>query len=446
MVLVHRQWRWGTYSHPWAAHFTSSDTTSTFFSEHSATSASETTQTHTVSSVSTSRTATTTLVPVAAAERTTDSTTQAQTSTEAATTQTTDTTVRTTSPTLLPLSVAGETTSRSTSDRGESHSLGLSTSSFSSFTLSGGLTVSLPETGSAAQSTASGSSSTAQPVVTGSSGNSTSSDAGHGIGKGAIAAIVLGIVFALGLGALVCCCWKRRAGRRRDSTFIQYPFSSNAATGRMSQVPHVGALVPPNTPAEWDTHTADMAESPSATVTIGSPTATGASGYWGGLAMYPLDEKAPLPSPSPSPSDNNNAFEPATTTPSPNSTTAFALSFPVPRSPLSQPPVSPSRPASLSSPSSPESSSSSPIAPPPPAVHPHPRLPEGEPSALPYAWDHPPPSSEYLPPRTPDRRSTFRSSRTGPGPGPRRASAGATPKYSSGVPEVDRRPPEYSRY
>ena len=248
--------------------------------------------------------------------------------------------------------------------------------------------------------------------------------------------------------------WKRRATRRRDSTFIQYrtpprfpssdlvgkltlliltAFSSDAATGRMSEVPRSpGALVPPNTPADWDTRT-NRAESPSATLVFGSP--TGASGYGGGLAAYPLDEKSPSPSPSPF----HDTFDPATT-PSPGSTTAFALSFPMPPSPspLSRPPAS----------ASPEPGN--PIALPPSA---HTQLPsrEGEPSALPYTWDQPPPSSEYLPPRTPDRRSTFRASRgaSGPGASPRRASFGtvaATPIYSSGVPSVDRRPPSYSRY
>ena len=452
MVLAHREWRWNTYGHsnPWAAHFTSGDARESFFSEHFATTPSETTQTHTSSSVTTS---TAVVVPVAAAE-TTNSPTQAQTSTAPAAEQTTTEPV-TTSPTILPLSLSVKSTSSSASERRSTLSSGKSTGSISTSMSSGGLpSASLPALGSKGQPTASDSSPPSQSVAVGSSGNPSPSSGGHGIGKGEIAGIVLGIVFALGLGGLAYMLWKRRTARRRDSTFIQYrtppcfpssdlvgklilrvptAFSSDAATGRMSEVPRSpGALVPPNTPAEWDTWT-NRAESPSATLVFGSP--TGASGYGGGLAAYPLDEKSPSPSPSPF----HDTFDPATT-PSPGSTTAFALSFPMPPSPspLSRPPAS----------ASPEPNN--PIALPPSA---HTQLPsrEGEPSALPYTWDHPPPSSEYLPPRTPDRRSTFRASRgaSGPGASPRRASFGtvaATPIYSSGVPSVDRRPPSYSIY
>ncbi|KAM5545304.1 hypothetical protein V8D89_000917 [Ganoderma adspersum] len=440
MIHVRRQGRWNTYGYtnPWAAHFTSGDARESFFSEHFATESTQTSQEPTSTSVST--TATATVVPVAAA-KTSDSPTQAPTNTEPVAVETK--TAITTSLTLFPLSLSGGSTSRSTSSHEAAHSSGGSAPSVLIPMSSGGLTVSLPDSGTAAQPTASDaisttqptaseSSSTAQSVATGSGTNSNSSQVARRMGNGEIAAIALGLVFALGLGVLAYFLCKRRAARRRDSTFIQYPFSSDAATGRMSEVPHGGALVPLNTPAEWDTRT-DGAKSLSATLTFGSP--TGASGYGGGRAVYPLDEKSPSPSPSPF----HDTVDPATT-PSPRSTTAFALSFPMPPSPS---------PLSRPSPSA-SSEHSSPVAPPPPAHTPLPSG-EGEPSALPYTWDHPPPSSEYLPPRTPDRRSTFRASRgaLGPGPSPRRASFGtvaATPIYSSGVPSVDRRPPSYSRY
>ncbi|KAI1784634.1 hypothetical protein LXA43DRAFT_1101133 [Ganoderma leucocontextum] len=394
MVVVHRQWRWGTYGHtnPWAGLYTSGISES-FFSEHLATLASETTQMHTATSIST------TAAQHAAAQSTTDTPTQRQTSTGPVAMQTAVNTRTTTSPTAFVLSLAGETASRSASDHGATHSSGGSASGvFISLSSGGlGLTVSLPGLSSTAQPTAAGSSSTAQPIATGSSGNA-NSPAARWIGKGEIAAIVLVIVFALGLGGVLYYVWRRKAGRRRDSTFIQYPFSSDAATATMVEFPP-HALVPPNTStAEWDAHT-DGAESPAATLTFGSP--TGASGYGGGLAMYPpVDEKAQ--------SRSHTVFYPATT-PSPRSTTAL-------------------------------------IALPPPARM---QLVEAEGSVLPYAWDHPPPSSEYLP-RTPDhQRSMFRVSRGGLGSSPRRSSFGtvaATPVYSSGVPDADRRPPSYSRY
>ena len=173
------------------------------------------------------------------------------------------------------------------------------------------------------------------------------------------------------------------------------------------------------------------AGSPATTLTaFGGASPTGASGYGGGLVAYPLDEK--------SSSLSHDGFDPypeMTPGPPPRSTTAFAASFPPSPPP---PPESPSP--------SPGFNGNSPPAPP---VQAHTPLPQ--PFILPYAWDRPPPSSEYLP-RTPDRRSTFRSSRGAPASASRRASAGtvgtvgATPKYSSGVPEADRRPPEYSRY
>ena len=228
-------------------------------------------------------------------------------------------------------------------------------------------------------------------------------------------------------------------------------FSSPSPTSSTPPRP----LVPPNTPADrpWsDAHTDTdgriRSPSPATTLTLtafGGASPTGASGYGGGLAVYPLDEKSALSSPSHDGFYSATEGETETTPgprPSPRGTTAFATSFAPPPPSESPSPGSGSPPAPLDLP-----------------AHAHVPQPQGHrdpdpgppPFILPYAWDRPPPSSEYLP-RTPDRRSTFRSSRGAPASASRRASAGtvgtvgATPKYSSGVPEADRRPPEYSRY
>ncbi|KAI1788032.1 hypothetical protein LXA43DRAFT_670238 [Ganoderma leucocontextum] len=489
MVLVHRQWGWDTYgqTNSWAGFYTSGISES-FSSEDFAPPASQAAQTHTVTSISTtaaqyaadqsttlaqhaaaqSTTAaqyaaaqSTTAVqhaaaqstPVAqhaAAQSTTDTPTQKQASTESVAMHTAANT-RTTasgSPTAFgALSPAGATAPRSSaSDHGAtSRSSGAShTSAVSRSLSSGGLgrptgTVSLPGSNSTARPTATGSSSTArptstgssstaQPIVTGSSSNagSSASPAAHRVGKGEIAAIVLGIVLALGLCGLLCYLRRRRGARRRDSSFIQYPFSSDAtATATMVEVPPHAfvppTLVPLNTPAEWDAYT-DAAESPPATLTFGSP-----AGAWGGggLTMSPLDDKA---------QPRSHAVLYPATAPSPRSTDAFAFSFPT--SSLAHPPA----------PASP--GSSRPLVPPRAA---HSQLFEVEGSTLPYPWDRPPPSPEYLPPD--HQRSTFkfRASGGGPGPGssPKWSSFGtvaATPLYSSGVPHADMRPPSYSRF
>ncbi|KAM5545322.1 hypothetical protein V8D89_000935 [Ganoderma adspersum] len=300
----------------------------------------------------------------------------------------------TTSPTPYPTSLADESpsASRSASERGSSRSSG---ASFGVVSPSPALTQALA-----------GSSSAGQPIPSGPSRNLNSASPGRGMGKGAIASIALAVVLALGLGLALCWMWRRRGGRRRESSFIQYPFlwrSDAASAASMSEVPS-RALTPPRTPvpAEWDTfgdRDAEVAESARTTAaTMGSHSPAGASGYGGGLEPA-LGEKSQLP--------------PVATGPSLRFSAAFPMPSPVSLSPTTTvPATSPSTPLALA---------------PPPAVHDADLLPSPA-STLPYgyAWDHPPPP-----------------------PGGRRPSYGTVSvSYSTAMAdsEVGSRPPSYSRY
>ncbi|EJF57057.1 hypothetical protein DICSQDRAFT_183454 [Dichomitus squalens LYAD-421 SS1] len=302
-------------------------------------------------------------------------------------------------------STAGVSTSRARAD--ESHSVSPSATSAADHVPT---TASVPTTAvfvtlsdDGRTVTLRGSDSTAHPAATGASGGAASRSGA--MEKGDVAAIVLALALVLGLSGLLLFVWrKRRASKGREVAITQFVPPASASASSVIQVPSRRPSYR-STPIPWDAST-DVAQSAAATVV--SP--AGASGYHGGRAVYPLEEKTRL---GPSATRYRAPHSPTTFVTTPSSPSAHPL-----LSPLSPNPVSP-----------------------PPAIHT--QLTSAR-TDLPYAWDQPPPSSEYLP----LRHSTLIPSAFVVASGSLARESYrtmvSTPPYSHGGLDVHGRPPSYS--
>ncbi|PIL28491.1 hypothetical protein GSI_08529 [Ganoderma sinense ZZ0214-1] len=211
--------------------------------------------------------ATSTTTHAVAAPSPTRSPTQSPTSTTPAASQ-----ASTTPPTAHATSLADEGMSASASGSGG----GVSHSSGASF----GIITGTPSPAITQALAGSSSSSTGEAAPTGPSRNLTA----RGMGTGATVGIVLAMApLTVGLVGVFCFAWRRRrrGQRRRESSFMQYPFlwrRDAASTATTSEV-----LTPPRAPAEWHTFRhSEAAESACATATTATMVT---SGNGGGAAL-----------------------------------------------------------------------------------------------------------------------------------------------------------------